>query len=70
MKTIILYHLLDEVHVTLALLWNEFVNPIKLTCNKNTFKKGYFELKLKEYFMDKLLDNYQCDHLPSHLCHL
>jgi hypothetical protein len=46
-------------------LWNEFVNPIKSIPNKNTFKK-----ELKVYFMDKLSDNYQCDRLLCHHCHL
>ncbi len=46
-------------------LWNKFVNPIKSIPNKNTLKK-----ELNVYFMDKLSDNYQCDRLLCHHCHL
>jgi hypothetical protein len=46
-------------------IWNDFLNPLRAIAHKNTSKK-----KLKQYFLDKLAHNYQCDYLLCPQCHL
>ncbi len=46
-------------------IWNDFSNPIRSIASKNIFKNV-----LKQYSLDKLAYNYQCDRLLCPRCHL